>query len=167
MYRQPLTQLGSPEIEIMTAILPSVLAPRQEKQLQSQTRPAAARKPSILVVDDEALIASVLDTRLRQAGFTVYLACSGCGALELYSRLSSDIDLVLLDVCLPDLHGPQILAELRAMNPAIRFCFMTSGGGHYTREQLLHQGASRVFDKPFRLTEIVDELRELAGAKRS
>src|SRR5262245_11971981 len=84
-----------------------------------------APRGGVLVVDDEALIRSMLNTGLAQYGFEVRLAASGREAIEIYSRDFSEIDLVLLDVRMPGLDGPQTLARLEAINPNVRCCFMS------------------------------------------
>jgi CheY-like chemotaxis protein len=59
------------------------------------------------------------------------------------------VDLVLLDVRMPELDGPQTLAALRKENPTLRCCLISGHSGTYTREQLLSLGAEHYFNKPF------------------
>jgi two-component system cell cycle sensor histidine kinase/response regulator CckA len=76
------------------------LFPQIEAPLESN-----ADKPGILVVDDELPIQMMLAFALRHKGFTVWLASSGQEALELYQQHQEGIDLVLLDVQMPDMDG--------------------------------------------------------------
>src|SRR5262245_55107189 len=69
--------------------------------------------PAILVVDDEPMIRKLLQLQLQQQGFGVLVAADGREALVLYQARRSTIALVLLDVRMPDLDGPQTLAALR------------------------------------------------------
>jgi two-component system cell cycle sensor histidine kinase/response regulator CckA len=120
----------------------------------------------ILVVDDEPSLRHLLEIALRREGFTVWLAASGQQALKLYGEQRPNIDLVLLDVGLPDLDGPQTLATLRQVDAQILCCFMSGNiEGKYTEEELLQRGAVYVFSKPFDLFQVAFLLRQLAGKK--
>jgi CheY-like chemotaxis protein len=127
----------------------------------SEQAPANQRQRGILVVDDDDAVRFLLDVGLRHHGFAVWQAADGQEALELYQEDRSEIDLVLLDVRMPRLDGPQTLAALHHLNPEIRCCFMTGHSGNYTEEGLLKLGAARVFPKPFQLAEIAQALTRL------
>ena len=127
------------------------------------TRPApAAARPGILVVDDEPLLCALLQSALRRRGFAVWVAGSGPSAVETYSEHQSAISIVLLDVRMPGMDGPKTLAALRAVNPAVVACFMTGYAGEHTAESLLGMGAAGLFDKPFRLDEMIGALWQTA-----
>jgi CheY-like chemotaxis protein len=120
-------------------------------------------RPGILVVDDDAAVRFLLDVGLQQYGFTVWQAADGQEAVEVYQQEHSEIDLVLLDVRMPRLDGPQTLAELLRLNPQIRCCFMTGHAGSYSYEDLLRLGAAHVIPKPFQLAELADVVAKLIG----
>jgi CheY-like chemotaxis protein len=126
-------------------------------------RTAAPRPCGVLVVDDEACIRKLLEAGLRQEGLAVWLAASGQEALDLYRRHRDAIDVVLLDVRMPGLDGPQTLAALQELNPQVCCCFMSGGLGSYTGEGLRDLGAAAVLPKPFRLPEVARVLLGLAG----
>jgi CheY-like chemotaxis protein len=73
---------------------------------------------------------------------------------------------VLLDVNMPGLDGPTALAWIRRIDPQVRCCFMTGFSAEHSAEELMALGAVRVFDKPFRLDEIIRTLAELCGRPR-
>ena len=85
----------------------------------------------------------------------------GDDALDLYSRNSAEIDLVLLAVEMPGLDGPHTLAALQRLCPNVLACFMTGNFGAYTEEDLLERGAACVFNKPFRADEVAKCLQEI------
>jgi DNA-binding NarL/FixJ family response regulator len=70
---------------------------------------------------------------------------------------------LLLDVNMPGLSGPETFLALRALHPEVRCCFMTGDLGRYTEDGLLAVGAARVLYKPVAVAEIVEALRELTG----
>ena len=128
-----------------------------------QTAALTARKYSILVVDDNREVRGLLKRGLHGQGLDVWLAADGQEALELFWRHRDRIDLVLLDVCMPGLDGPQTASALQQMEPRIRFCFMSGDLGGYTDRELRDLGALAVIPKPFRLGEIGPMLWELAA----
>lgn len=115
----------------------------------------------LMVVDDDAGVRNMLDEWLRHQGFAVWLAATGEDAVDLYRRRREAIDLVLMDVRMPDLDGPQTLAELRAINPGLRCCFMSGGLGDHTRAELISGSETSFIRKPFQLDELVQALLSL------
>jgi CheY-like chemotaxis protein len=127
------------------------------------TSGVAARKCGLLVVDDEGGVRGLLDVGMRQEGFAVWLAADGQEALDLYRRRRGAIDVVLMDVRMPGLDGPQTLAALQGIDPQVRCCFMSGDPGSYTEQGLCELGADAVLRKPFRLAEVARVLRETAS----
>jgi DNA-binding response OmpR family regulator len=118
-----------------------------------------AAAPGVLVVDDDPVIRSLLETGLRQYGFRVWPAAGGADALRVYEQHAGDIRLALLDVQMPGQDGPETLRTLRARDPALPCFFMSGNTGRYTEEELLGLGAGAVLPKPFALGEVADTLR--------
>jgi DNA-binding response OmpR family regulator len=114
----------------------------------------------LMVVDDDAGVRKMLDEWLRTQGFAVCQAATGEEALAIYRRRPSAFDLVLMDVRMPDLDGPETLAELRTINPGLRCCFMSGGLGEHTRAGLIN-GSTSFIRKPFQLDELVQSLLSL------
>ncbi len=105
---------------------------------------------------------------MERQGFTVWLADGGRSALEIYRERQASLSVVLMDVRMPDLDGPQTLVALQRINPAVACCFMTGYAAEYTPEGLLALGAIRLFDKPFRMDEMAQSLwqtAQLAGRR--
>jgi CheY-like chemotaxis protein len=130
-------------------------------RISEQTRRAEDGRLGVLVVDDDSLLLNLLHTVLKRAGFSVWVAPSGAAAIELYRRHQSAIGVVLLDVRMPELDGPQTLAELSRLNPRVLCCFMSGYTGQYTREDLLALGAVHLLQKPFRMEDAIALLTRL------
>src|SRR5262249_58644609 len=88
----------------------------------------------VLVVDDEPAVRSLLELGLRHAGFRVWSAAGGKQAVELCRADPGAVGVALLDVLMPEMDGPQALAALRQLCPALRSCFITGGAGPYAEE---------------------------------
>ena len=144
-------------------------ATRQIAQVEArQADPRGAddqcRAVGVLVIEDEKLMRRSLEQGLRKRGFSVWAAADGGEGVELYRRFGEQIDVVLSDLNMPVMDGPQTLDSLRQINPLVRFCFMTGDVRLSTLTGLLKLGALRVFTKPFSsVAEVAEELRELAA----
>jgi DNA-binding NtrC family response regulator len=123
-------------------------------------------KPGVLVVDDEHHVRIMLQMGLERDGFEVHLASSGREAVQLYQKHRDCIDVVLLDVRMRGLDGPQTLDALRELNRNVLVCFMSGGMGAYQAEELRRRGAADVIAKPFHLDQLVNVLRHLVAGVR-
>ena len=118
----------------------------------------------ILIVDDEADIREVAQVSLELMGpYEVITASSGREGV--HSARARQPDAILLDVMMPDLDGPAVLAELRA-DPATRdipVLFLTARTQTVERAQLVRLGAAGILTKPFDplklATDVADALR--------
>lgn len=121
-------------------------------------------RPGILLADDEEAIRFLLTSVLLNRGFEVWQAANGRDAVEVYRSHRNDIDLVLLDVRMPEMDGPEALAAIQAINPEVRACFMSGDLGRWTMQELLAMGAYQVFSKPFAPVELANTLRHMLDA---
>jgi two-component system OmpR family response regulator len=103
--------------------------------------------PTILVVDDNLAIRSLLLLGLKKEGVTVLSAADGIRALEIYRENAERIDLVLLDMEMPGLDGPKTFVALQKIDPEVRCCFLTGHSG-YSAETAASLGAIAIFGKP-------------------
>jgi DNA-binding NtrC family response regulator len=109
-------------------------------------------KPTILVVDDEALIRWSLSERLKSEGYEVLEAETGADALE---KLPEGIDLVLLDYKLPDTDGVSVLRKIKEFDQDILVILLTAYASVETAVEAMKLGAYHFANKPFNLDEVV------------
>ncbi len=120
----------------------------------------AARKPSILIVDDESGILQTLEILLRAEGFDVHTAHGGKAALEKIPQLTPDI--ILSDVRMPQVTGVEVLAAARAHDAEVPVILMTAQATLQTAMQAVNAGAFYYIQKPFRNDELLAILRRAA-----
>jgi CheY-like chemotaxis protein len=145
------------------AYVPKPVEP--EGLLEAMTRILIGRQPEILVVEDEDGVRRLLATVLPEYGFRVHLG-ENREALRLFEAHRDTIDLILLDVQMPGLDGPEIMAALRACGARVPVVYMTGSSGKYTSQELLDSGAACVLNKPFAsMGELARVLRQVALAK--
>ena len=111
--------------------------------------------PTVLVVDDEALIRWALSEGLSDAGYPVKLAATGADALATV-RASEGLPLVVvLDLRLPDVADLSLLRQIRAARPDVPVIMMTAHGSSEDAAEALRIGAVKFVGKPFDVTEFV------------
>lgn len=112
----------------------------------------------LLLVEDEERVASFIAKGLAGAGFVTDVARTGKDALA-YMRSKGPVDVVLLDVGLPDIDGFQVLAELRRTDQQTPIIMLTARGDVPSRVRGLDLGADDYLPKPFDFDELVARLR--------
>jgi two-component system OmpR family response regulator len=118
----------------------------------------------VLVVDDEPYITDLVRAALRLEGFEVEVAGTGGAALEAGRR--GGIDLVLLDVMLPDLEGVEVCRRWRAEGVDVPVIFLTAREATEDRIEGLEAGGDDYLPKPFSLDELVARVRAVLRRAR-
>ena len=113
----------------------------------------------ILVVEDEKRIADFLCRGLQGAGYAVDAAPTGAAALE--NVHSTDYDLVILDLMLPDMDGLQVLEKVRNRKTGPPVLILSARGTLDDRVRGLEQGADDYLVKPFAFVELLARVRAL------
>jgi CheY-like chemotaxis protein len=116
---------------------------------------------TILVVEDQEALREVIRESLGELGYTVLLAESGETALELARRHPDVIHLLLTDVVMPQLSGPDLVPRILSIRPGIKVLFMSG----YTSDVLGRQGARDcgipLVEKPFTSETLARRVREV------
>jgi CheY-like chemotaxis protein len=118
-------------------------------------------KPVILVVDDDVPIQILMQSLLREFGFQPVTAGGGEKALEVV-RGGLRPDLVLLDMNMPGMSGPDTLHALRAELAQTPIVIVS--GERLTPRELESLGATGAVQKPFDVAELVTQIRNFVGA---
>jgi two-component system cell cycle sensor histidine kinase/response regulator CckA len=117
---------------------------------------------TILLVDDEPIVRSLIERILRDRGYTVLSAASPEEGLRL-SR-EHDVDAIVTDVVMPSMRGPALVAELRRERPQLRALFISG----YTRDVVVEVGLGEdevaFVQKPFSAEALASRLRQLLDA---
>src|SRR5450631_2239220 len=113
----------------------------------------------ILVVEDEKRIADFLCRGLQGAGYAVNAAGTGTAALE--NVHSTDYDLVILDLMLPDMDGLQVLEKIRNKKAGPPVLILSARGQVDDRVKGLELGADDYLTKPFAFVELLARVRAL------
>jgi PAS domain S-box-containing protein len=126
---------------------------------QVDAAPAVVEKPvtgnaHILLVDDEAIIRNMGRTVLSRLGYSVTTVSGGQEALEYYREHSRAVDLVILDMVMPEMSGHDCFRALKCVNPDIRALLSSGYGFNGKASELLDEGMLGFIQKPYRVTEL-------------
>jgi len=116
----------------------------------------------ILIVEDEAGIASFVRLELTHEGYEVQVAEDGRTALELFQQ--EQWDLVLLDIMLPGINGLEVLRRIRKTS-SVPVILLTARGDTMDRVMGLDAGADDYLPKPFAIEELLARIRSLLRRK--
>jgi two-component system OmpR family response regulator len=120
----------------------------------------------ILVVEDEDAIARGLRFNFEREGYQVDIAGDGPTALELYESAQPPVDLVVLDLMLPQMSGYEICRSLRRLDLDIPVLALTARTLSEDKIQAFDSGVDQYVTKPFSLPELLSRVRNLLDKRR-
>jgi two-component system, cell cycle sensor histidine kinase and response regulator CckA len=133
------------------------------KTAQGQEPAFAAGTGTILIVEDEQLVLEATKRMLERLGYRVLEAQSGGDALETAHHHEGEIDLVILDIQLPDMHGKEIYPRLSQLLPGIKVIVCSGYSIDGPAQEILNAGAQAFLQKPFSLATLSKIMREILG----
>jgi two-component system cell cycle sensor histidine kinase/response regulator CckA len=114
---------------------------------------------TILLVEDEQGLRALNARGLASRGYHVLEAGNGIEAIEVFNRQSGKVDIVVSDVVMPEMDGPTLLKELRQINPALKFIFV-SGYAEDAFGKNKPEGQYDFLPKPFTLKQLVAAVKD-------
>jgi PAS domain S-box-containing protein len=128
-----------------------------------EPEPVSERAPhsghgTVLVVEDDPMVRAVTQSMLQTLGYTVLVAASPQAALSLGERPEVRIDLLISDVVMPHMTGPELRNKMRAMRPNLRVLFISG----YASNALVNGSQARnehVLPKPFTINALAEGAR--------
>jgi two-component system, cell cycle sensor histidine kinase and response regulator CckA len=140
--------------------LPRADSPKAEITTAKPTS-TGTRKGTILLVEDQAAIRLLGEDVLQEAGHRVLSAGNGRVALELAKKQEDSIDLLITDVVMPEMSGPELASQLVASRPGLIVLYISG----YTDHALLHRGTieqgTAFLQKPFLPQTLLEKVNEL------
>lgn len=113
-----------------------------------------ARRQTVLVVDDEPDLRSLVSNVLTEYGYKVVTASSGAKALALLAKMDTPPDLLLTDVVMPGMSGPMLADELIAKSIGARVLFMSGYDERQVVQRYVVEKGYALITKPFQLHDL-------------
>ncbi len=114
---------------------------------------------TILVIDDEEMVRMSLSNGLTRAGYAVLEAADGEMGLELFRKRVDEIDLVILDLVLPELWGDEIFPQLQVIKPGVKVVVYTG----FTVQENEFDDVQEVLSKPVTIEKMIRTLQKVLG----
>lgn len=126
----------------------------------------SANSPSrtILLVDDDSQVCRLIERILSDEDTRILTAHSGARAVQIAGR--TPLDLVILDVKLPDMNGTEVLRRLRDIDAGVAVIMITGHGSAQTVRAAMELGAVDYLTKPFGTQEMTQVVREALSSRR-
>ena len=118
-------------------------------------------KKTILIVDDEEMILNVGKRMLEKMSHDVIAASSGKEAIKLFKAERHRIDLVVLDMIMPEMGGKETFEKIREINPDVKILIASGYSLGENTTEILERGGSGFIQKPYTMMELAQKIREL------
>jgi signal transduction histidine kinase/CheY-like chemotaxis protein len=145
--------------------LPEVAASGVEAAPALARPPAIVQTATILLVEDQAPVRMLAEDVLVEAGHRVLAASNGTEAMRIAEKSQDNIDLLITDVVMPEMSGPQLATRLSRARPGMRILYVSG----YTDQTLLHRGVieagTAFLAKPFTPEALVARVSDLLQAR--
>ena len=116
------------------------------------------QKGTVLVVDDEELVRELEASMLQRIGYQTLKASNSAEACQLFSDNNEHIDLVILDMIMPDENGATTYKRLKMINPNVKVLVATGYGRDTSVEEILNDNQNGLILKPFKFVEFTDAI---------
>jgi two-component system cell cycle sensor histidine kinase/response regulator CckA len=131
---------------------------RQEKALSEEILKGSE---TVLLVDDEDFILSVGSRVLKKLGYEVLTASSGEAAIDVYKANKDKIDMVILDMIMPEMGGGDTYDRIKEINPAVKALLSSGYSIDGQATEILQRGCHDFIQKPFDMKGLSQKIREI------
>ena len=122
-------------------------------------------KETVFLIDDDDMTVDVSELILKTSGYDVVSAKSGKEAIEVYKENHSRIDMVILDMILPDMGGGDTYDRLKEINPGIKVLLASGYDIDYQGRDIMERGCDGFIQKPFNMNELLEKIRGILTSK--
>ena len=116
---------------------------------------------SILLVDDEEMIIEVGQEILQEMGYKVFLARTGREAVEVYKDNRQEIDMVILDMIMPDMGGGEAYDKMKEIHPGVKVLLSSGYSVEGQASEILARGCNGFIQKPFSAKQLSQTIRQI------
>jgi len=118
---------------------------------------------TILLVDDEDIVLDVGIEVLKTLGYRVLSARSGPDAIEIYRHKSGEIDMVILDMIMPEMGGGRVFDAMKGINSSVKVLLASGYSLNGQASHILSRGCGGFIQKPFSIIDLSKKIREILG----
>ena len=141
----------------------TVYLPASEGEIIKEVRMEEKLVPgteTILLVDDEEMITNVGKMLLEKLGYAVFIARNGGEALRIYREKQKEIELVVLDMIMPNMNGGETFERLKEIDPGVKVLLSSGYSLDGQAKDILAKGCKGFIQKPFDIVKFSRKIRE-------
>ena len=146
----------------------SIYLPASEKKVRKAvktTEQLIQGTGTVLLVDDEEVILNVGEELLKTMGYRVLIAKDEKKAIELYRKNKDDIDIVLLDMVMPNMGGSEAYDRMKEINSKVKVLLSSGYSLNGQATEILERGCDGFIQKPFSMKELSIKIRDILCKK--
>ena len=146
----------------------SIYLPASEKKVRKAVKTAEQfikGTGTVLLVDDEEVILEVGEALLETMGYRVLIAMDGKEAVEVYRKNKDDIDIVLLDMVMPNMGGSEAYDRMKEINSKVKVLLSSGYSINSQATEILERGCDGFIQKPFSVKKLSIKIREILCKK--
>jgi two-component system cell cycle sensor histidine kinase/response regulator CckA len=132
------------------------LVPLEMKKVKNQVEGG-----TVLLIDDEPAILDIAQQILQTRGYTVHVYRSSREALEFFHGRHGEIDLVILDMIMPEMDGRSVFDQMKQIDPCVRVLLSSGYSMNGDAADMMREGACGFMQKPFRMAELTGKVSEV------
>ena len=146
----------------------NIYLPASQRQVIEEKKPSGnivRGSETVLFVDDEDMIIEVAEELLEQLGYKVLIAGGGKEAIEIYEKNKEQIDIVILDMIMPDMSGSETYDRMKEIDPGIKVLLSSGYSINGRATKILDRGCNGFIQKPFNIEQLSQKITEILGKK--
>ena len=146
----------------------NIYLPASSKEIVEDTKPSGDTvrgTETVLFVDDEDIIIEVAEELFKELGYEVLIARGGKEAVEIYEKNKDRIDIVILDMIMPDMSGSVTYDRMKEIDPGIKVLLSSGYSVNGQGTEIMGRGCNGFIQKPFKIKELSQKLREILDKK--
>jgi len=130
-----------------------------------ESAPVTTGKETILLVDDEEIILETVVAIVKRLGYSVFTAQSGHEAVQVYSENKDKVDLVILDMIMPDMDGGMVFNTLKNINKKVKVLLSSGCSPEGQAKAIMARGCNGFIQKPFNIKNLSQKIRTILNGK--
>ncbi|MBM4323875.1 MAG: response regulator [Deltaproteobacteria bacterium] len=134
---------------------------KQVQKVDTPTGPIPKAIGSVLLVDDEEVILDVGEKILKVLGYKVLEARGGAEAIEIFKKHQDSIDLVLLDIIMPQMGGGEVYDRLKEISPEVKVLLSSGYSIDGEASKIMARGCNGFIQKPFDILQLSQSIRAI------
>jgi CheY-like chemotaxis protein len=144
-----------------TISIPLAASAAPEAEIADAPRGSRRGCERILLAEDDQSVRELAARILTRHGYEVLASSDAKGALDALAEAKGPVDLLLTDVIMPDLNGPELYAKVRQRCPAIKVVYMSGYTDHVVLPDGVSRSRSSFLQKPFSVDQLTEKVREV------